>query len=329
MKVLLPIEQPPITSYPFIANSLSVLWGQRDKTLSWICNHFIQLTYRKDHPDAIADFYDNSDFDHFITPIYLCPFLGWLKLNRETMGCSQFTEYLEKQIMNGYYIEACLDNYYLKCSDMYMKKHYIHSTFIYGFDTDNQKAYISDFYNNGSYVRRIASYDEINQGIETNNYFIVLFKYEDFAYKFNLDLFRLFLNDYIEAKDSLCKFRFSTNQYNQDIKYGLQFYDCLIKDLFDEQYLDVRPFHILYDHKILMDIRIDFLFNYGIIIQSNYKKLKDSNNNLIRKSLILRNKVIKYNIRENKKVLQTILEDIKLLKEYDYYFCKTLATCIF
>lgn len=325
MKIILPVEQPPITTYPFIANSFSMLWLKKDKTLPWICNHFIQLTYRPNHPDAKADFYDNSDFDHFITPLYLCPFLGWLKLNRETMGCSNFTNYVEKQITNGYYIEACLDNYYLSCSNNYLKNHFIHSTFIYGFDHDNQQIFISDFYDNGAYSRKIVSYDEVNQGINTNNYFIILFKYEDFDYNFNIDLLSLFLNDYVEAKDSLRRFCFSSAQRNQGIKFGIEIYDYIKNDLSMQQFLDIRPFHILYDHKKLMKIRINYLYNSGYLNSYDYKMLNDNNNALLNKTLILRNKVIKYNITNRIELLSTIIENIKLLKDLDYQFFRELA----
>ena len=53
---ILPTAAPPITSFPLIANMLSILWLDKNKTLPWICDRFIQLVARNDIPVMIFFF---------------------------------------------------------------------------------------------------------------------------------------------------------------------------------------------------------------------------------------------------------------------------------
>ncbi len=48
--------------------------------------------------------------------------------------------------------------------------------------------------------------------------------------------------------------------------FGLNYYNALIECLnFDGEYLDPRMFHVLFDHKIMMKFRIDYLHKNNII----------------------------------------------------------------
>jgi hypothetical protein len=317
MIMCLPVKDPPITSFPEIANSLSILWVNKEKILPWISDHYIQLMIRPQHPLTRSNFYDQADTDNYIIPGNSCPFLGWLRINQTTAHFNDFTEYIEHQINHGYYIEACLDNFYLSCSKKFNKMHFIHTTFIYGYDNEKKLIFISDFYDNGKYTRKTVSYDEVNKSIENVDYFIKLYKYEDFDYKMNLDLMKLFMEDYVNCRDSLRKFEFSSVSYNKDILYGLKFYDYIIEVFCNEDDIDVRPFHVLYDHKIMMSIRIDYLKEISALKVGNIGQIISNNNSLIDESLNLRNMVIKYNITHNRDLLDNIKKKCIYLKKSD------------
>ena len=65
MKICLPVEQPPITSFPTIANTLSILWGHKEKVLPWLSDRLIQLVVRPNYDLVNTDFYDHADIDNY------------------------------------------------------------------------------------------------------------------------------------------------------------------------------------------------------------------------------------------------------------------------
>lgn len=328
MKVCLPVEYPPITSFPAIANSLSILWANEDKIIPWISDHYIQLMIRPHNPSTQSDFYDQSDMDNYIIPAYSCPFISWMRNNQTTAHFTNFTDYIEHQIRHEYYLDACLDRYYLSCSQNFNKKHFIHQTFIYGFDSEKKQVFVSDFYDDGRYVRKIVSYDEINKAIENIDYFINLYRYEDFHYETNFDLLKLSIEDYINCRDSLKKFEFSCVSYNKEILYGIDFYDYIIDVFCEEEYIDKRPFHVLCDHKKVMKIRLEYLYKIGAFDNNVISELNARNDLLIKDSIILRNMVIKYNICRSGDLLQKIKEKCRILKRLDKDFSEDLLKCI-
>lgn len=328
MQICLPVEYPPITSFPAIANSLSILWVNKDKTLPWISDRYIQLIIRPHHPLTRSDFYDQADTDNFIISGHGCPFIGWLRNNQTTANFTDFSEYIEYQIKHDYYLDACLDNFYLSCSIHYNKRHYIHQTFIYGFNSEKRQVFVSDFYGDGKYERRTVSYDEINKSIEGIDYFINLYKYNDFDYKINLDLLKLSIEDYIYCRDSFKRFEFSCPSYNRDILYGIDFYNYIIDVFCEEEQIDARPFHILYDHKTMMKIRLDYLMKLNIFDNSKIMGIYRRNDSLLHDSLTLRNFVLKYNLNPNYNLLRNIKEKCASLRKSDYDLFTDLLCCI-
>lgn len=291
-------------------------------------DHYIQLMIRPHHILTKSDFYDEADTDNFIIPGHSCPFISWLRNNQTTAHFIHFTEYIEYQIKQGYYLDACLDNFYLSCSEKFNKLHFIHQTFIYGFDSDERQIYISDFYDNGKYARKEVSYDEINKSIENIDYFINLYKYVAFDYKINLKLLKLSIEDYINCRDSLKKFEFSCAAYNKDILYGLDFYNYLIDTFGQEDYIDKRPFHLLYDHKIMMKLRLEYLEKINVFDLEKICRLKTKNEALINESKNLRILVLKYKIKRNDNLLQKIKDRLKSLKESDCELFTDILDCI-
>lgn len=327
-KVCLPVEEPPITSYPTIANTLSILWPHRDKVLPWLSDHFIQLIIRPNHESAQGDYYDHADIDNFYCMIYGCPFIGWMRNNRTTANFTKLTDYIEYQIEHGYYLEACLDNYYFEFTICYNKTHFIHSTFIHGFDQEKKEVYVSDFFSGKKYSRMVASYDAINKSIEGNDYLLYLYQYQEGKYQFNSTLMNLYLEDYLNAKDSLHKYDFSYQQYNQNILYGLDFYEYLYQNISEENgIIDIRQSHILFDHKKMMKIRLEYLLSLHRYDNEELQKLVLKNDGIIQKTHLLRNMILRYNIYKQVTIKNEILKMCKEIKSMDYNLVSSLLKC--
>jgi len=329
MKKYLPVTDPPITCFPGIANIFSILWVHKAKVLPWICDRYIQLVIRPKHGLTKADFYDQADIDNFIMTGQLCPYIDWMRNNQTTAHFRKFTDYVEYCILHNYYLEPCLDRYYLSCAEAYYKKeHLIHTTFVYGFDNEKKEVGVADFYTNGKYERKLVSYEEINRSIVGIDYIINLYSFQNYNYRPNIELMKTSMKDYLNKVDSTKRFAFSCPEYNRDMLYGLDFYDYISCEFLEEEVLDLRPFHILCDHKTLMKIRLKYLFDKKLIDSTEFTLLMELIENLINKSFVLRNLAIKYNLLNDKECLLTLKERCKSLKCSDEAFFEKLLHAI-
>jgi len=333
---LLTVEYPPITSFPSIANLLSSIWINKDVVMSWFADRYIQLISRTNEPDWL-NFLDGLYLNN-TQPADFCPFCTTQTIDKRVplIGSGNFTDFIEQQIDCGYYIDTCLNHYFLKCSSKYNNEHFMHATFIYGYDKANKQIMISDFYDSGKYQSKIASYDEINKSFDLkyfNNwpgwiYGINLYKYVDFPYKTNIPLLKQSLEDYISGVDSQNKYYFSyqwssfADAATDDSFYGVGCYDAIINYCNESNsYLDNRTFHVIYDHKAAMQLRLEFLKKLGYLksgeqtnkLDTMVSKLKDE-------AFVLRNMVLKYNINRRNSLLKSIMNKCEILKENDIAF---------
>lgn len=314
---VLPLVTPPITTYPSIANILSLMWSKKNQILPWFSDHFIQIMVRLDHEHTFGDFYDHADIDNYYRIIYGLPGLGWMRTTREASHFSAFSEYIEKVISNGYGIEACIDRFYLKCTKNFQTKHFIHSTFIYGFDEIKREVYLADFWEDGKYGQRIASYEEIDASMN-NDYLINLFKAYDDEYEFDFLLMKRYVEDYIQARDSFDKFAFSNRDYNHEVLFGIDYYKFMIHSCTHYKEVDSRLFHLLFDHKTLMQYRIKYLISLNRFDNNLLTELLSDNADQIKKTLVLRNSVLKYNVLGRDDIRDSICNHINELKVLDY-----------
>lgn len=106
MQICLRIKYPPITSFPAIANSLSILWVNEDNFIPWISDGYIQLVIRPHNLLTQEDFYDQSGMDNLSIYACFCLFISWMRNNQTTAHFIKFTGYIECQIKNNYYLDA-------------------------------------------------------------------------------------------------------------------------------------------------------------------------------------------------------------------------------
>lgn len=229
MRKVLPVEYPPIATYPNTASLFSILWARKDETLPWFCDRFIQLAVKcNDFTDLWANFYDCTIANNYFV-VNSCPYCDSLRMDRTTLNRSldQFSDFIEYQIDRGYYIFATLDQYYLSCSKNYRQYHLMHTAFITGYDRQKNEIMLADFYDGsipnthvgvgGKYSFRTVTYNEINDSYSKNppkdgdpRYysFLTLYKYVGYDYNFQLELMRLSLEDYVGCKDTFLKLKF-------------------------------------------------------------------------------------------------------------------------
>ena len=327
----LPIAMPPITSFPFIADLLSILWAHQSLTAPWIFDRYIQLQVETYNEPPILDFYDGGVRENDLLPAYFCPFIEWRRIDRERNypPIESFVDYVRYQIDQDVYVDTPLDLYYLSCSRSYAKLHFIHETFIYGYNDKLKTVNVADFYDKGKFSFKSVSYDELeNSGGNLTN-FINLYSFRNFNYKFDLGIAKTFIEDFLHSRDSFAKYNISYEKRNKNVVFGLGVFDCLI-DIFNmEPIINFQAYHVIYDHMCIMKSRIDYMYSLGHIAEQMYFELSRNIDTLIRSALLLRNMVLKYNYSHEISLVARINKKCEMLRnEEKQFFTKLLNTLL-
>jgi len=334
----LSVEYPLITMYQDIASLFSVLCANKEKTMKWICDHCIQLTVA---PYGIRwNFYDFGT-PYNIYSVSYCPFIDFYRLNKMAVNdyFSNFTDFIEYQINNGYYIRVHMDQFYLSCSNRYKANHNMHEVFIYGYDRDKKEIMVADFiFGKPTYFFTTVMYDELNLSFsnsmpQSNDpiWFsdIKMFKYVDYDYKINMDLLKVSLNDYLNCTDNMLIYKYCFRPENADLHYGLNYYDELAEYcVAGERRLDRKAFHLLCEHKIIMSMRLEYLKDNNYINAIGYKQVFDKCKKNEIDTLGLRNMALKYNTTNNEDLLKRMSEKCYELKKQDSEFVSDLISIL-
>lgn len=343
MKHMLPVENPIITHDPPIANLFSIL-GSDSNTESWVMNHFVNLYIHKD--EIFDNFYDRNAF------FYGCPWIQVVQIRREIVLriCSRIIEYVKALIDEGFYIYCMGNTEYI--SAYHNDRYWAHNLMVYGYDDVSQTFYLSDFFENGKYTRATCSYEELEKALQTaqmNRHFVNLIygmKLKEIEYKFEVDMLLEKLTDYLGSVNLFCKYRtrmdeefysnkggnayyyFSYAEMKDLYYFGLSFYDKLA-DMAEKKSLRLkRPLDLLYEHKLLMSRRLDFLWNNRYVRDSDYDKLKRTCDDMVRLSLIARNKYLKDQIRSSASSQKSLKERILEVQEKDRIWTEALIRAL-
>ena len=286
---------PPVTSFPLLANMMSVLWTNPHDTMGWISEHFIQLISQPTIDLSYSQYINFYDYEiAYNRPIFMnCPFIDCSRFHRNILYFEKkfvFSKFVQKSLLNEYYIHIPIDQYYLSQAPLYLKKHFVHSAFIHGFDGNG--FFIRDFFQ-GKYRQLYASEKELNQAFEGYEYdpqneytsYISLLRYRSNQHKCNKQKVLLDYSDYLSGNDSYKRYSTDSHYRTVSFAYGVSCYDVL-KNFLKNNSINIKPYHIVYDHKVFQEYRMIHLFELGYIKNSNLidvaKKIKND-------ALLLRN----------------------------------------
>lgn len=236
-------------------------------------------------------------------------------------------EFIQKKINEGFYLCMFVN---LKYLDVYSQNEdLIHDIFIYGYDDDKQLIYSTGYIRGEkysilthSYTEIILSYKNLNVNSPDHSYFdtkrISYFKYrENFKYDFNITNFVDTLKDYLNTttfykgeKRLLC---WNSYRSDENIVYGIEGIKvliCFLKNLAKEKYLDLRQIYFLYNHKINIRYKIEYLIDANYIDDIT---ALDAYQDIVKLSEKCLNVLIKYSFREKNEYIKnaiTYLEEI-------------------
>lgn len=338
MKKVLPFSFPIITSYPAVTYVLSVIEHDIENTAPWLCNHYIQLVSflgKEEERQFYGSFSEELTFYH--TPIqYSCPYIYVEVVNRYTNNITDsiVINYIKNMIDNGYYVEIFVDHFYLSVSNAYQQYHKQHPIFIYGYD--DYTFYAADFFRGPFSSEKINFHeflDAYSKDDETHAPFIHqcfrMSKYHPYDYKLDLELIKTSTKDYLDGCDSFKRYLHFYEFRYMKLYFGLNYYNALTEHLYsNNQTLDPRMFHVLYDHKVIMKFRIDYLYKNDMISNSNYQELIEAVDYVGEKANILRNQVLKYNISKQETMIPKIENNLNKLASDDKDFMRKFLDSI-
>lgn len=226
----------------------------------------------------------------------------------------KFIGFINERIdQNNYILLYEIDEYYLSYSEYYHKDHFIHDTYIYGYDADS--FYIMAYKEKKLTMQEVAK-DEIVEGI---------YSYYNFGHDESFCTFRpchsvakaidtnkiiSSIKEYLGNKKESCDEKvYGLETYGVIQKCILNIYKNSKDDVCEE--LDIRVMRLLWEHKKVLNDHIQKLQEY---IKTNNKiteKFVDLEN--ISHDIFLM--AIKYNLTHRKRILKTIIEALDILKD--------------
>lgn len=315
-KIILELKEPMITSYTAYANFLGILESYPE-TWGWIYTNMINLWTEIIEENGQID--TPFRFSSWIL-MARCPFFEYSVLPQYVYsGLENYPiNFLEMIIEKGYFSTLSYDTYYIPHSKNYNKNHWTHQLFIRGFDKSKKKIFVADFFD-GKFDYREISYEDLKSSIQSElkinkGPYIIIYKYrtESLANEngaFDKNLFLSKLEDYLDSRYVISNIEGHllsdieiVAMKNKKIKFGVSYYKELQKVLdfsIDKDYVDIRPFHVLYDHKIIICRCIDYLFQHNIF--SDKDKISRKSEELKSKTLIMRNLYSKTVLQKEKR----------------------------
>jgi len=283
--------------------------------LNWYLSNFANLYCYKDFGKNLRlpfDFNSGSkDADYYSS----CTHLRVQKIRftlLEKMKCN-LIELMISMVDDNNYIDLVLNEFFVPNGKGYNKYTFLHRNLIYGYDRLSESFDIVGYDSYGNIRYGSISFDDFEKSIKDMPYdepvsFITPHDY--LVYKFDQEILKQQLKDFINSVDSLSSLAMMRNP-DPNIVYGVEVYDYLMKNL---HYNDLRPLHVIYEHKKIMLIRLRYLKENKLINEKAYHQLNQGYRDLEQLALISRNMVIKNNLHPIEKFTERIKEYIDTIK---------------
>lgn len=298
LDICIPIVKP----YHNIAIPMSIV-GSREKSKGWFYSNFINIYSYYDDKDLVI----NYDIQYFEDEVY---YLNTEKITISTFDLFQNSPiYIIKKIIElEKYVALFVDEFYIEETLHFGVKHYNHEIMIYGYDESEQVLCCAYYGYDLHYKLRKVKYDdfikafysfELNRDLP----FLIFSFHKDNQwmrpyYSIDSQYIKHMLKIYINGSNFLYDRR-HINPLNSNIinKYGIHIYNDLKKYLIDiskqNKSIDLRQFYFIYENKIIMQKRLQYLFEEHIFLTQEYAKQYDK---VVQSGRTMLNSVMKYNV---------------------------------
>lgn len=321
---VLACANPFITSYPHHSCYMSIIGNDIDY-LNAILDAYIQLAFNA--TNRRLDFSIGVDIVEFMEHL---PFLEGKYVDRKVMReyHIKYAEYIKDHIFSGYYVYLLVDYYYISADEAcFHKRHRIHDLFVYGFDGVKKVFLVKDFLDGSRYKGFEVTYEEMEQaatnlelerdwlrGIKSYQRKSMIHEEIYFHTTVVIDEILKYINGEKSGYVSLNDIR---KRQDYDYFYGIRIYDQIMKECSYRhdhgENMDVRCFHILFEHKnCLLYLCHKLNRDYKL---SNAGDVLKQFQSILNISYILRNCSLAYNVSASVKNYKNILKFLAKIRD--------------
>ncbi|MFP4976654.1 hypothetical protein ACE6ED_14705 [Paenibacillus sp. CN-4] len=300
-KITLPVSDPLVNTSNIYGTLFSII-SSDNHIWPWVFSNFIQLRFVTDWETY---FFDNHEF-----LVDYCPFLNKFVLPRTIISkWPAFTDFVVDSINGNNYVWCHLDRYFLTAYQEFGQEHRFHETLIYGYDLERQTICIRDNITDGKFIEAECSFSELESAYAylagEENFITRVSLLTKINAKFDINVEQIVdsLQRYLCSKRSFDIINHSTTSI-----YGQEVYQQLIYQMEhpkeEEPALDIRAFHLFWEHKKLMALRLEYLYQKDLLPKGDRwiercKELED-------RSLLNRNVALRYNLTMDPNVLVSL-----------------------
>jgi hypothetical protein len=325
---VLPIAEPEIATYAHSAYFMAMLYTD-EVAMHWVYSNHVQLRLSL-FPNGTEG---NSIFVDFTTP---CPFsshisflYGSEQLTRDSIKeMGSFTDFVRRKISRGYYVFPSLDEYYIPGSLSYNNRYFVHSMMIHGYDDETKQFHVMGFFANQKLASRTVDYEAVEQAFANiEGYYIEDYHQMVHMIRINEDRkpnlsFKLCwvmeqLQDYLNAKPGTYANYAMDELPSCPSMYGIDIYGELVRRIDDhlngKDVVDHRPMLILWEHKRVMNARLDYMEQNGIFyfdqqVREGYQRMEQS-------ALVMKNLILKYWLSQDARFLHQLRERLVQMEQ--------------
>lgn len=275
----------------------------------------------------MGDFYFPLTYE--LRPSDGCKWISTQKIHRDTVTTKwdSVIHFIIENINANNYIHTMINYFYVPLSDRYQKLQLHHDIFVYGYDLDREILYVSDFFKNGVYSQAEISFADFDLAFNTNHLttnhdylreMVYLYTFNgQHQDNFSADTLVNSIRNYFTKKTPEYWEMFNYGGDRDKLDFGMQIYTTLINYVREtaehKDMLDIRPFHLLYDHKKIMTLRFKYLYDHRHLNQLNQEHI-DEFTAIELKAKIIVNVAMKYNLTRDTRIsesLQTLITNIE------------------
>ncbi|OPZ86074.1 MAG: hypothetical protein BWY74_03742 [Firmicutes bacterium ADurb.Bin419] len=328
-KELIAVPQRKINNYLFNASLLCIILAY-DNLKPWFYENYLQIYFNPKKSDIYSnqgwlDFYGGWTLPQQV--------LEYKEFERNYFENVYIIDFIESCIEQGNYIFTYIDEYYID-NAMYFGKHFVHDTFIYGYDRKKQQISVIAYDNNSNFSKYTISYSSFESAFSAamkttenkeswNEKYCVLYKCKydnNYEYKFNLKKFLENLSDYLYSVNTALKDKPDYQLYlSKDNIFGINVYDGVLNHLNGIEkgsQLFYPSIHTLYEHKLALKERLQYISNnFGI--SDNFSELVDKTDILIEAFDTFRLLAIKYNALHKENLIEKMCSIIEEQKGFE------------
>jgi hypothetical protein len=319
MQKSLLLTPPPSETYQSTSFFIAILIAHPG-TLNYYYNNFINLKCQNpSKPHGAALTYITNHWE-YIRPYN---FAQIYEYNLKNIPRNKIVSFLKKCIDdNKYLLLYMIDDYYLSYSASYEKRHFIHDTYIYGYDNDY---FLVQAYSNDNLHRMKVPAKEIEESLyNISTDLDVTFKtlYIDDSKKVELDLHTI-CTEFINYLNGV-----APNDIESFGIYGMNTYKAIFEFLKmvpvtmeNTEYLpDYRVLRFFWEHKASRTNLLQYIKDI-IHIDDNIFSLS---NEILKLSYNLFYQFLKYTINKNPNLLDKMNNHLERIKELDNTFTTSM-----